>query len=46
MVPVGATREQIERAAVQDPRTQDFIGGKTIRKIVVVPGQLVNIVVS
>ncbi len=45
MVPVDATREQLEQAAVQDRRTQDFIGGKTIRKIVVVPGQLVNVVV-
>ena len=45
LVPLEATTEQIEQAAVQDPRTRDFIGGKTIRKIVVVPGKLVNIVV-
>ena len=45
MVPVEATTEQVEQAATQDARTQDFIGGKAIRKIVVVPGKLVNIVV-
>ena len=45
MVPAEATDEQVEQAAIQDPRTQDFIAGKTIRKIVVVPGKLVNIVV-
>lgn len=45
MVPVGATNEELQQAAVQDSRTQDFIRGKTVRKIVVVPGQLVNIVV-
>ncbi len=45
MVSAEATREQVEQAALQDGRTQDFIAGKTIRKIVVVPDKLVNIVV-
>ena len=39
-----AGREEMERAALQDERVQDFIAGKNIRKVVVVPGKLVNIV--
>ncbi len=45
LVSADAGREQVEQAALRDPRAQDFIGGKTIRKIVVVPNRLVNIVV-
>jgi leucyl-tRNA synthetase len=39
-----ATREQIEAAALASPRLGEFTGGKEIKKIVVVPGKLVNIV--
>jgi leucyl-tRNA synthetase len=45
VVSADATREQVEQAAIQDARAQDFIAGKPIRKIVVVPDKLVNIVV-
>jgi leucyl-tRNA synthetase len=45
LVPADAGREQVEQTALRDSRTQDFIGGRTIRKIVVVPNRLVNIVV-
>jgi leucyl-tRNA synthetase len=45
MVPADATREYVEQIAIRDTRTQDFIAGKMIKKIVVVPGKLVNIVV-
>ena len=45
-MPTDATREQMEEAALASPRVQEFIGGKTVRKVVVVPGRLVNIVVA
>jgi leucyl-tRNA synthetase len=45
VVSAEATREQVEAAAVQDAKTREFVAGKTIKKIVVVPGKLVNIVV-
>jgi leucyl-tRNA synthetase len=45
MVPVDATAEQVQQTAIRDAKTQDFVGGKIIKKIVVVPGKLVNIVV-
>ena len=38
------SKEQIEKAALDSPIVQKFINGKTIRKIIIVPGKLVNIV--
>ena len=44
-VPKDATREAIERLALADPSTQKFMAGQPAKKVVVVPGRLVNIVV-
>jgi len=44
-VPVSAERSEIEAAAVGNENVARFLAGKTIRKIIVVPGKLVNIVV-
>jgi leucyl-tRNA synthetase len=43
-MPRDATREQVEAAALASPRLREFTGGKEIKKIVVVPGKLVNVV--
>jgi leucyl-tRNA synthetase len=40
-----ATEEQMKTAALANPKIQKFTAGQTVRKIVVVPGKLVNIVV-
>ncbi|HEV2109784.1 MAG TPA: leucine--tRNA ligase [Gammaproteobacteria bacterium] len=45
-VPADAPREQLERAALNEPSVQPFVQGKTVRKIVVVQGRLVNVVVA
>lgn len=45
-MPTDATREQMEEAALASPRVQEFMAGKSVRKVVVVPGRLVNIVVA
>ncbi|MBV1871987.1 MAG: leucine--tRNA ligase [Gammaproteobacteria bacterium] len=45
-VPIDADNKTIEAAAFADSNTQRFTDGKTIRKVIVVPGRLVNIVVS
>jgi leucyl-tRNA synthetase len=42
---VLATEEEMKIAARANPKIQKFTAGKTIRRIVVVPGKLVNIVV-
>jgi leucyl-tRNA synthetase len=44
-VPKDATREAIEVMARENANVQKFIDGQTIKKIVVVPGRIVNIVV-
>ena len=44
VMPRDATREQIEAAALASPRLREFTGDKQIKKIVVVPGKLVNVV--
>lgn len=36
----------IEKLAIEDALVQDFISGKTIRKVIVVPNKLVNIVAN
>ena len=43
-VPAQAAREDIERRAADSPEVQRFAEGRPIRKIVVVPGRLVNVV--
>jgi leucyl-tRNA synthetase len=44
-VPSAASREAIERAALASPAAQKHIAGQSVKKAVVVPGRLVNIVV-
>ncbi|WP_419736978.1 leucine--tRNA ligase [Pseudomonas sp. COR18] len=45
-MPASATREEIEAAARVNENVLRFIDGLTIRKVIVVPGKLVNIVAS
>ena len=42
---IPATEEETKAAALANPKIQKFIAGKTIRKIVVIPRKLVNIVI-
>ncbi len=42
-VPADADRATLEAAALAAERAKTFLAGKTIRKVVVVPGKLVNI---
>jgi leucyl-tRNA synthetase len=44
-VPVGAGEEELVDAALADPQVQAHVGGRPIRKRVVVPGRMVNLVV-
>ncbi|WP_100373828.1 leucine--tRNA ligase [Bacillus sp. FJAT-45037] len=46
IIPADATREQMEEIAKNDDKVQEAIGDKTIRKVIAVPGKLVNIVVG
>jgi leucyl-tRNA synthetase len=44
-VPANATREQIEATALRDVTVLKFMAGQKPKKVVVVPGRLVNVVV-
>ena len=44
-VPAGASKEDVEKAALADAGAEKWLAGKTPRKIIVVPGKIVNIVV-
>ncbi len=44
-VPAGAPNEDIEQAALTNENVQRFIADQTVRKVIVVPGKLVNVVV-
>jgi len=44
--PADAAREDIERQALAEPKVARFIGEGQVRKVVVVPGKIVNIVVA
>ncbi|WP_279129668.1 leucine--tRNA ligase [Muribaculum intestinale] len=45
-VPADAPREEIEKTALEHEGAAKWIEGKQIRKIIVVPGKIVNIVVG
>ncbi len=45
-IPPDASKQDIEKAACEDDSVKRAIEGKEIRKIIVVPGKIVNIVVS
>jgi leucyl-tRNA synthetase len=45
-VPAGSDEAALKSAALADERIRGMIEGKTIRKVIVVPGKLVNIVVG
>ncbi|QPA30423.1 leucine--tRNA ligase [Thermaerobacillus caldiproteolyticus] len=45
-VPADASKEQLEQLAMEDTKIKEQIEGKTVRKVITVPGKLVNIVAN
>ena len=45
-VPTGTNKEAVEKAAFADPALAEHLDGKEVKKVIVVPGRLVNIVVD
>jgi leucyl-tRNA synthetase len=45
-MPIVATEEELRAVALSNTKVQDRIAGKTVRKVIVVPKKLVNIVVT
>lgn len=44
-VPAGASKDDVQAAALADSATAKWLDGKTPKKIIIVPGKIVNIVV-
>lgn len=44
-VPSDASKEEVEKVALADERVQQYLAGKAPRKVIVVPGRIVNVVV-
>lgn len=44
-VPADMPKEQVEKAALADERSEKWLEGKAPKKIIVVPGRIINIVV-
>ncbi len=42
----GTAKEELERRALADEKVQPFLAGKQVKKIIVIPDKLVNIVVQ
>ena len=45
-VPADASEDQLRQAALSDPAVQGYTAGKTVRKVVIAGGKLVNVVVG
>mgnify|MGYP000045609578 CR=1 FL=1 len=41
-----SARQEIEQAALENSRVREFVAGLTVRKVIVVPGKLVNVVAN
>jgi leucyl-tRNA synthetase len=44
-VPAGSSEDALRRAALADENVRRFVGDKPVRRVIVVPGKLVNVVV-
>ena len=45
-VPADASEEEIKVKALDEPNVKKFMEGKAVRKVVMVPGRLINVVVG
>lgn len=46
VVPANADKQQVEQLVMVQPKIEEHVRGKTVRKVIVVPKKLVNIVVK
>ena len=45
-VPADAAKEDVESAALADPKVAGFLDGRPVKRVIQVPGRLVNIVIG
>jgi len=44
--PASATKEQLEKAALELEAIQKWVEGQTVKKVIVVPGRMINVVIG
>ncbi|MEW6162846.1 MAG: leucine--tRNA ligase [Nitrospirota bacterium] len=45
LIPVGISDDEIKEMALQEQKIKEIVGGRTIKKVIVVKGKLVNVVI-
>jgi leucyl-tRNA synthetase len=45
-VPAGASNEDVEKTAIEDPAICALLEGLVIRKVIIVPNKIINIVAN
>jgi leucyl-tRNA synthetase len=45
-VSANASKDELEQAALADPKIKRYLEGSSIQKVIVVPGKLINVVIS
>ena len=45
-LPVNMPKDEVEKMALQDERASRWLEGKQVRKVIVVPKKIINIVIS
>ena len=46
LIPAGLADDEAKERALKDSKVAEFIGGQSIKKVIVIKGRLVNIVVG
>ncbi len=46
VVSKDATKEELEKMAIEDERVKELLEGKEVKKVIAIPGRLINIVVA
>jgi leucyl-tRNA synthetase len=46
LIPIGIADDEIKEMALQESKIKDIVGSKTIKKVIIVKGKLVNIVLG
>ena len=44
-VPVGTGKDEVQRIALANPGAEKWVAAKTPKKVIVVPGKIVNVVI-
>ena len=44
-LPINISKEEIEKEVTKNKKTKKYLDGKSLKKIIVIPGKIVNLVI-